>query len=340
VEEVKNIVVRMPNWLGDLVMATPVLRDLRRRYPHAHITAMCQGGIGSLLENSPYINEVMIYEKPTSLWRRAFGSAGVTDLKHGRYDLGVLLTNSFSTAWLLKRGRVKRLIGFRGNLRNSLLSEAVPFPENKEQQHLVQVYKEVLAPLGIPLSTSAPELFLSTQERAWAKQFLLRNGWKEGQKIIGVSPVAAFGPAKQWLPERFRELTERLLARGGVHVVFVGDDKGVEQIKQMINGLSGSVSSVAGMTSLRQLVALIGSFDLFVTNDSGPMHLAAACKTPLVALFGSTSEVKTGPYGGGKVIHKHVECSPCYKRVCPIDFRCMKQISVDEVYEVVTQTLS
>jgi len=150
--------------------------------------------------------------------------------------------------------------------------------------------------------------------------------------IIGINPGAAYGTAKCWLPDRFIEITKKILELPHTYVIYFGDAAASPLIKTLAEPFSERVINMAAKTSLRELMALIHCCSAFLTNDSGPMHIAAALKTPLLALFGSTSEIKTGPYLKGRVIHKNVECSPCYKRVCPIDFRCMKRIEVSEVY--------
>ena len=151
--------------------------------------------------------------------------------------------------------------------------------------------------------------------------------------MIGINPGAAYGSAKCWLPERFRELTEKLLQNPNTRILYFGDKAGASLVNEICADLPDRVINLAAQTTIRELMAYIQACHLFLTNDSGPMHMASALGTPLVALFGSTSDRYTGPYRGGKVIHKHVPCSPCYRRTCPIDFRCMTQIGVDEVYQ-------
>jgi len=330
----KNIIVRMPNWLGDLVMATPILADVRKQWPDAHITAMCQGNVGALLEHDSNIDELYRFKKPSGWIHQDQHSLIVDSIRHGNYDLGILLTNSFSSAWWFWRGNVQQRVGFKGNFRNFLLTQAVPFPEQKETQHLVLTYKALLEPLGIPLSQTDPYLMITPEEMQAAHALLAKLGVVPGKQIIvGMNPGAAYGSAKCWLPERFQEVTQSLLQNPQVVVVYFGDPAGASLVHEICKNLPDRVINLAAKTTLRELLALINCCSIFLTNDSGPMHIAAALKIPLLALFGSTSDVKTGPYGGGTVIHKHVECSPCYKRVCPIDFRCMKQIGVQEVYE-------
>lgn len=330
----KKILVRMPNWVGDLVMATPILTDLRRRYPDDEITVMCHAKLASLLEHDSDVDKIFTFSLPSGWERRKSLRALVEKLRAGRYDVGILLTNSFSSAWWFWRAGIKQRIGFRGNWRTLLLTDPVSCPRNIESQHLVQTYKSLLTPLGMEPSSSAPRLHLLPTELDQARALLKRLGVTPGMTVVGINPGAAFGSAKCWLPSRFAAVTRRLLEDPRIAVVFFGDASQVPLVKGICNEAGERALNLAGTTSLRQLAALIRLCDLLLTNDSGPMHLGAALGTPLVALFGSTNEVKTGPYGQGEhVIHKHVECSPCYLRTCPVDFRCMERITSDEVYQ-------
>lgn len=330
----KNIIVRMPNWLGDLVMATPVLADLRARWPAARITAMCQSNVATLLKGDPNVDEVFSYQRPSGWIPHQQHWVIIEDLRYGQYDLGILLTNSFSSSWWFWRGHVQNRVGFAGNLRSLLLNTAVPLPPNLETQHQIDTYKSLLVPLGIPLSKTPPHLYVTPEEQTAAAALLQLHGVVSGKHVIvGINPGAAFGSAKCWLPDRFQEVTRQLLENPLVYVVYFGDPSGAPLVHEICKDLPERVINLAGKTSLRELVALIQACSIFLTNDSGPMHIASALNIPLLALFGSTSDVRTGPYGMvSKVIHKHVECSPCYKRQCPIDFRCMKRIEVSEVY--------
>lgn len=327
-----NIIVRMPNWLGDLVMATPVLHDLRHHWPDAKITALCQG-LGAVLEKDPHVDEVISLKKSKGLLFSSFEKEQRSLLKNNRYDLGVLLTHSFSSAWLFYRIGVSHSIGYATHARSFLLDQPVDFSADKESQHLVTTYKQLLEPLGIPLSSSAPALYLSVEEQLQARQMLEKKGVLSGETVLGINPGAAYGSAKCWLPERFRELALRLMhAYPKLKIVFFGDRSGASLVQKICENLPERVVNLAGQTTLREMMALIQQCSLFLTNDSGPMHVASALNIPLIALFGSTSDTTTGPYRGGIVIHKKVACSPCYRRECPIDFRCMKQITVDEVF--------
>ncbi|MDN3508805.1 MAG: lipopolysaccharide heptosyltransferase II [Candidatus Neptunochlamydia sp.] len=337
----QSIIVRMPNWLGDLVMATPILIDLRNAFPKAEITAMCQENVAPLLEHDPVVDELFRFKRSKGMIRRIHERNVVAHLKQGRYDLGILLTNSFSSAWRFWKGNVKNTIGYRGDRRNFLLSHPILFPEKRKEQHLVLTYKELLAPLGIPVSETFPCLIVSEEE--------IKNGWEivkrfdipPDAKLIGINPGAAFGTAKCWFPERFREVAKNLVEADPRHVVlFFGDGSHKQLIGNICVDLPKRVINLAAKTTLREFLALIKICSVLLTNDSGPMHIADGLDVLLVALFSSTSLVATGPYRQSKnVIQKKVPCSPCFKRICPIDFPCMKKIGVEEVTEAVLKQM-
>lgn len=334
-----RIIIRMPNWLGDAVMATPILEDVKTKWPNSHLAVLCHDSIASLLTTNPYIDEFLVFSR---------ASRGIAQekkriyslLQQRSFDLGILLTGSFSSAWWFWKGGVQSRLGYKTHFRTPLLTTRVPVSDQEEKQHLVITYKELLIPLGIPVSTTSPRLYLEQKELDEAKKQLDGLGITEDHILIGINPLAAYGDAKCWPANRFRELTAKLLQNPKIRVIYFGDNSGVTTIDTIIHGFDNKAISLAGKTTLRELIALTSACQCFLTNDSGPMHIAAALNTPLVAIFGSTNEIKTGPYGQDAVIHKHTLCSPCYLRRCPIDFRCMTSISVEEVLEAINQRIS
>ena len=332
-----TIIVCMPNWIGDFVMGVPILQDLKTAFPNAELTAMCRKPLGELLEKDPYIDKVFSYSKPSGFQRRQEKRSMIEKLRQGKYDVGVLLTNSFSTAWWFWQGRVKQRIGFSKDGRRFLLNKSLPFPKAKDR-HLVEIYKELLIPLGIKPSGTKPRLYIDDDELAKAQKNLEKFGINQNDPLIGINPGAAYGQAKCWFPKRFQAVANDLIAEGK-KIVFFGDLKSKSMIDDICKELPSSVVNLAGATSLRELMAYIKLCKLLLTNDSGPMHMASALGTDVVALFGSTNPTYTGPYGKGAVIYKKVVCSPCYKRICPIDFRCMKQIEANEVLNTIKKRL-
>lgn len=338
----EKIIIRMPNWIGDLVMATPILTDVRQAFPRAHITAMSLSPICDLLREDGDIDELFCFSKASSFGRRCERRDIIEKLRRGQYDLGILLTHSFSSAWWFWRGQVERRLGYRGNCRSPLLTDALDPPSHLHEQHLVETYKQLLQPLGISISDTLPRLFFTDKEIEQARKLLHQLGIRPEHRLVGINPGAAYGSAKCWLPERFRQVTEKLLRHEDIRVLYFGDQTSMSLTKEICKGLPSPVVNLAGLTSLRELGCLIKLCRVLLTNDSGPMHIAATTGTAVVALFGSTNEVVTGPYKTpmSQVIHKEVACSPCYKRVCPIDFRCMKRIETDEVYKALIQALN
>jgi heptosyltransferase-2 len=320
-------------------MATPVLEAVRRHYPNAQITALCLAQQAALLAYDPNLDEIFSFHRPSGYNRRSQQQKIIKQLRQGQYDLGLLLTNSLSSAWWFWRGHVSRRLGYATHLRSLLLTDPAAFPNNRKEQHLVHTYLQLLQPLDIPFVPKAPRLYLTEEERDEARSLLKRYRVTPQTRVVGVNPGAAYGTAKCWPPEKFRKLTEMLLQEKDLVVLFFGDASSGAVVDRICIGLPERVINLARMTTLRELMALIASCNVFVTNDSGPMHIAAALGVPLVALFGSTDEKVTGPYQTGKVIHKHVACSPCFKRICPIDFRCMQKIEPAEVYQEIKRKL-
>lgn len=274
---------------------------------------MVQHSISPLFEGDPRIDGLFAFQRPSGFLHRVGQRQIIERIREGQFDLGLLLTNSFSSAWWFWRGGVKRRIGSR----NTPL----------QGEHQVEKYLSLLRPLGYRGEPGKLQLFITRDERESAKRRLRLLG-AQGKKVIGIHSSAAYGTAKCWPPERFRALAERLVNLG-YFVVFVGDNKAAPEVHEIIRDLP--VTSLAGKTTLRELMALIACCDLFISNDSGPMHVAAALDVPVIALFGSTDPVKTGPYGCGFVISEKVSCGPCFQRNCPLDFRCMQRIEVDDV---------
>jgi heptosyltransferase-2 len=335
-----NILVRMPNWIGDLVMATPVLSDLRTQFPDASITVMCRKPLSDLLIQDPNVNEVFSFSRPSNRFLRRQEDRNIVEkIRAGKFDVGVLLTNSFSSAWLFWQGKVKRRIGFSMHWRRLLLSDALPKP-TKGLEHEVYTYKKLLAPLGVPRLPSEPKIYLEAKEVDSAMTLIENRGFIKGSPLIGINVGAAYGSAKCWPADRFQAVAQKLLEDPTVFLLFFGDAGTSSLVKEICQGLPKRAMNVAGVTTLRELACLIQECSVLLTNDSGPMHVGAALGTPLVALFGSTDDRATGPFGQAEsVIHKRPSCSPCFKRECPIDFRCMKQISVEEVVGKVVNQL-
>ena len=246
--EPKNIIVRMPNWIGDLVMATPVLQDLKEKFPKAKITAMCRYPICELLEENKYIDEVFCFEKPErGFFRRKGHRDIIMRLKEGEYDLGILLTYSFSSAWWFFQGNVGTRLGYSTFLRFFLLN--LPVFQKKGKRHLSKTYKMVLKPLGIGVSDNLPVLTLTEKEKGIAQELLYQRGYRKGKRLVGISPSATYGEAKCWPKERFRQVAKKLLENKDLFIVFFGDARSSFLVKEICQGLDERALNLVGVTS-------------------------------------------------------------------------------------------
>lgn len=335
-----KILLRMPNWLGDAVMAAPLIEVLRRKYPDAHLTLWGLPAVVQLFANDPRVDTCLTLQKEKG-WRRYNPwRADLCFLREQRYDLAYVLPNSFSSAWELFCTRAKKRVGYHHDARGFLLNAAQNHPKNKKTQHLVLTYLELVRDLEVDTETLKPQLFVPSNASSYMDAFRQEHQL-EGLQLLGVNPCAAYGPAKCWLPERFAKVSTRLLEeKKDLAIVFSGDPASSDLVEQIVDQipetLRSRVVNTAGKTNLEQLLILIEASEAFLTNDSGPMHIAAALNKPTIALFGSTDATVTGPYSPrALVLQKKVDCSPCFLRNCPIDFRCMKRLEEEEVYAAV-----
>ncbi|MGD2080783.1 MAG: lipopolysaccharide heptosyltransferase II, partial [Nitrospirota bacterium] len=335
----ENILIRGVNWVGDAVMSMPAIRAIRKAYPGARISLLVKPWVAPLFDKSPDIDDVVLYGEQFE------GLAGrlrlAWALRRKRFDRAILLQNAFDAALIAYLARIPERVGFGRDFRSFLLTKPVEFGGEDRRMHHIDYYLELLKRAGIEAPHSDPWIHLSLEERLQAREKL--KGLR--RPVVGINPGAQFGPAKQWMPERFASLTTKIVEDlGGSAVVFGGH--GEAALADSILGASSVDSaravSMAGKTTLRELVGLVSECDALVTTDSGPMHIGYATGTPLVAIFGSTSPALTGPVGyGHKVLRHEAECSPCFDRECTEEekMRCMEAVTVDEVFESLREAL-
>ena len=326
-----RILIRATNWIGDSVMTMPAVQQLRAAAPAAHLTLHCPAKLHDLWRHNPNLNAVL---------------TGDVDLRAGQFDLAVILPNSFRSAWDCWRAGIPRRVGFAGHWRRALLTDVLPDPEPAAYRHITvagrsfrtktfpvvrhqaERYLDLIAHLGGSRALVPPKIWCGT---AAVKKFLPADG----RPVCALNAGAEFGPAKRWPADRFaavaRQVDCRWLLLGGPGDVALAGTIAA-QLPDAIN--------LAGQTTLLELCELLQACRLVLTNDTGPMHLAGALGTPIVAVFGSTSAELTGPLGSPvTILREPVECSPCYLRSCPVDFRCMQRITVDQVTKAVLQQL-
>jgi heptosyltransferase-2 len=329
---IRRALVRLPNWLGDTVMAVPTLRALRAALPVAEL--WCVGPwVMDVLESEPGVARRLV--PPARVGARL---AQARRLRQAEIDLAVILPNSFETALAGRLARARWRVGYAGDGRAFLLTHALR-PDDRPV-HQVEVYQRLLAPLGIDASAGEPTLSVDPARRAEARRLLDEAGVPVGAPRVGLQLGAAFGPAKLWPPERIAALASRLETRG-VRVVLLGNAGARELADRVQMAAAGPIRSVVGRDRPALLAALLSELDAFVGADSGPAHVAAAVGVPTVTLFGPTDPRATAPSGPAqRALWRQPPCAPCFRPECPIDHRCLRAIEVGEVEDAVVAALA
>lgn len=340
-----RILVLAPNWLGDAVMALPAIGDLRHRYPRASLAVAARSGLAAVFAMAPGVDAVHTLEwngRPANLgpFVRDVGA-----LRRTRPEMMVVLPNSFAAALLARASGARVRAGYDTDGRSMLLTQSVRRPSGS--MHQTAYYQQLTTALGAERRTLAPEIVVPAAGAQEAERLLREVGGEAPRPIAVCAPGAAYGTAKQWLPEHFAALAAQL-ARGGMHVLIVGsvgDRAAAERIAAMVPAdVRSRVIDLTGRTTLAGLAGVLALARVCVSNDSGAMHLAAAVGVPLAALFGPTNERETAPVPRQdvpvRVIIHAVGCRPCMLRECPIDHPCMRDLRPELVHAAVQELLA
>jgi len=369
--------VRSVNWLGDAVMTTPALQRLRECFPAGHISLLGPRNLGDLWLHHPSLDAHLAFEPGESPWSVA------RRLRAEHFDTALVFPNSPRSALETWLGGIPQRIGYATPWRSWFLTQPMPprvgrvithkrsvseiralvanpaphAPATNRQwlnssAHQIHDYLHIAAALGATPVPLAPRLEITPAEmqqveRTWVPRIreLLANASTDGQPLwLGLNPSAAYGPAKCWPVEKFAAVVQEVSRRLKAAVWLIFGTPNDRELCERIAQLPGTrAANLAGKTSLRELMTLLKLCRLVLTNDSGPMHVAAALGTPVVVPFGSTSPELTGPglpgSGENRLLRADAPCSPCFRRTCPIDFRCMTGISVDSIAGAIFQTL-
>lgn len=336
----ERILVRGTNWIGDSIMALPALSAIRKTYPEAIISVLVKPWVADIYRLCPYVDNVILYERPGI----HDGMGGILRLVRGikakNFQLAVCLQNAIEAAIITWLAGIPLRAGYDSDGRGFLLTHAVRRTGAIKKVHQADYYLAMVRALGCADSESGPYLRISAEDDGSAERLLHNYDIEAGSLLIGLAPCATYGPAKKWFPERFAALADRLKEEFQAQIILFGSDADRETTRAVQQAAGHPLIDLAGITNLRTAIALIARCGLFVSNDSGLMHVAGALNVPTIAIFGSTNPVTTAPLGEKSVIiYKGVDCSPCLKETCPTDFRCMEMIETDEVYNAARNLL-
>jgi heptosyltransferase-2 len=341
---IRKILIRGVNWIGDAVLTLPAIREVRKAFPDAYIALLVKPLAADIFKGNPDINEIIVYE---DRFNSFIGRIKLARLLRARgFDAAILLQNAFDAALITWLAGIPERVGYKRDFRGMLLTKPVPVRMEIHGQHQVFYYLDLLIEsLNIKPGDVKPQMYLEDDEIREAVTLLNSSlNLTSETPLIGINPGATYGSAKRWMPERFAEVIERAIRELDCRVVLFGSGSETEIAKDITSQTlfpESTFLNLAGKTSLRRLAALISECDAFITNDSGPMHIASALRVPVVAIFGSTDSNATGPFGEGhKVVSASIECSPCLKRECPEEhLRCMTDISTNDVFSALKEIL-
>ena len=317
-----RILIRSSNWLGDAVMSVPAVRAIKKGRPDAHLTILAPEKIAPMWKLILEVDEIL------SLPNKSLFSAARLIARQARFDAAVLFPNSLRVA--LEAWRIPRKVGYRGHARSWLLNQIVREPRQPgPPEHHATRFLRIADDCGADVNLNQPRQTLLP---------LTLNA--KDRKFLGLCPGAEYGPAKRWLPERFAEAATAISAQSKAKWILFGTNKDKAIGDTISTALGENCVNRIGQTTLDDLINELRGCRALLTNDTGTMHLAALLGVPVVAIFGSTEPALTGPIGNGHImVRHHVECSPCFLRECPIDFRCLKEVTIQEVVNAVMSIL-
>lgn len=338
--QAKRILVRGTNWVGDAVMTLPALKALHQACPQAELEVLARPWVAAVYEPLPHVSKVRLL-KVDGPHKYAWGRMrAAAELRSQGYDAAVLFQNAIEAAFIALWARAPLRVGFNSDGRGLLLTHSIKRLEHMRQVHETSYYLWMLCGAGLldhdpPAEGVVPKLMVSKADQAWADEYLVDNGISPDQRLAGLAPGAAFGPAKCWPAAHYAGAADLLAAQGMGNVLLFGSGSerpATAAVAEQVH--RARTLDLAGATNLGQALGLLSRLALLITNDSGLMHAAAALGIPTVAVFGSTNPTTTGPLGPSVAVVRHeVDCAPCKKAVCPTDLKCLTSINPDEVVQ-------
>ena len=328
-EGLNKILIRGTNWIGDAVMTLPAVASVRAAYPKAHLSILAKPPVSDIYKMFSAADEILAY---SSKFDNAPGVLRLAySLRSKKFDAAILLQNAIEAAIIALAAGIRVRVGYNSDGRGFLLTHPVRRTTEILRVHQIGYYLEMVKALGCANVERSPHLetFISAAD---ATDVVRRHLTDMAGPFIGIAPGAAYGPAKRWLPERFAQAGDRLAKELNAQVLLFGGRDDWETTEQVREQAQTNMINLAGRVPLADSVYLMSQCRLFLSNDSGLMHVAGGLNIPTVAIFGSTNPVTTSPAGEKTIlVRKETPCSPCLEKTCPTDFRCMTAITVEDV---------
>ncbi len=341
-----KILVRGTNWIGDAVMSVPALRELRRIFPDAWITLHTRTWADGLFCDADFLDEIVTYDP--AKWRIRDVLDNSQFLKKDDYDLAIILPNSFESAMTSFLSRIPRRIGYNKELRGLLLTDPVAVPEWKARRHEVFYYLNLVSEIekriigSDTVGQTVPDISLdvSSERRNAAANVLADLADGTSGPIIALGVGSTNSRAKRWPANYYAQLANKLSTELNAAIVLIGSADDGEVAAEVATKSGVNTIDLSGKTTIAEAVALLAELDVLVANDMGLAHIAPAVGTQTVVIFGPTDPTTTRPYSdNADILSYNVECSPCMLRDCPIDHRCMTNVTVANVFDSVVAAL-
>lgn len=322
--------MRGANWIGDAVMTLPALRRLRSIYPDAHIALHTREWAEGVFRDLDVIDEILTIPQTSGKFDSVKSQA--RQLRPNKFDFAVLFPNSFESALVARLSQIPKRLGYATQGRSFLLTDALEVPDWKNSRHESEFYLNLFG--TPPTSEDQNKLDVSDERKIHAKRFLNENGVDVNKPVIAFGAGSTNSRAKRWPAENFAKLSDMIAAETDSTPVFMGAQDEADVIRKVAKTAEHSFVDLCGKTDLSTATAILSIADVFISNDMGLAHIAAATGTPTIVIFGPTKDETTRPLGPHvQIIREHVDCSPCMLRDCPIDHRCMTRIHPERILE-------
>jgi heptosyltransferase-2 len=338
-EQIKRVVVRGANWVGDAVMTVAALRELRRVLPAAHITLATRPWAKGIFAGTDIVDELL----PAEDTRRGLRATlrQIAEWRERRFDLALFFPNAFQPAFIAAAARVPWRVGYATDGRGFLLTHPLAVPVWRSEQHEVFYYLNLVFELERVLTGAAQfadrepqyQLQVSAERQAAARNLLSRHGALNDRPLVALCPGSTNSRAKRWPSSSYAALADHLMGKAKVNVAIIGAREEFDVTQEVLAKMRRRPVVLTGETDLAGTVAVLSIADLLVTNDTGPAHISAALERPTLVIFGPTNPVTTRPFSPtADIMRRPPECAPCMLRDCPIDHRCMTAITPEEVF--------
>lgn len=339
----KKILVKGVNWVGDTILSLPALKLIKEKlYPDSQVSILVKQSLSSLFQNSSYVDEVIPYALRKNFFLKILDRLKIIRiLRKKSFNTTLILPNSFDSACLIFLAKIPQRIGYAGNLRSLLLTRKIPKTKEILEKHQVEYYVNLLKNLDSAISSYAPpQLSISQDMESQVQEKFLKENSKS---LVGINPGAVYGPAKRWPKDKYITLCQKLIENFDYQIILFGSKEEQKLNNEIEKSLRQNIINTTGQTSLIEAAAIIKQCKVFVTNDSGLMHVAAAVGTPIAAIFGPTKENNTSPTNTHLIIRckEILPCVPCLKRKCPLKHhKCMELIDEQIVLAGIKKLIS